>query len=144
MMPGMAGNEFWEFLKEKSTTKDIPVIFISGIISKEEEKAMGGKLVSGDLIVAKPFSIERITEVIIESLKWNTMALPLLPDNNERRLGLDRRRFSYDLHIPERRSGKERRIGKPVQTNHKSHAEKNSLDLPGSFNPGKNVWGLGK
>ena len=74
MMPGMAGNELRELLKEKSATKDIPVIFISGIISKDEEKVMGGKLVSGDLIVAKPFSIERIAEAITESFKnisWN-------------------------------------------------------------------------
>ena len=31
------------------------------------------------------------------------------PDNGERRLGIERRQFSYDFHIPERRSGKERR-----------------------------------
>lgn len=30
-------------------------------------------------------------------------------DNGGRRLGIDRRRFSYDSHIPERRSGSERR-----------------------------------
>ena len=69
MMPGMAGNEFRELLKEKSTTKDIPVIFISGIISKTEEKALGGKLVSGDIIVAKPFPMKRIAEAIAESFK---------------------------------------------------------------------------
>ncbi len=33
----------------------------------------------------------------------------LLPDNGDRRSGVDRRQFSYDFHIPERRSGKERR-----------------------------------
>jgi DNA-binding response OmpR family regulator len=69
MMPGMAGNEFRGLLKEKSATKNIPVIFISGIISKTEEKAMGGKLISGDIIIAKPFSIERIAEAIAESFK---------------------------------------------------------------------------
>jgi hypothetical protein len=39
------------------------------------------------------------------------VALPILPDNGGRRLGVDRRQFSYDFHIPERRSGKERRSG---------------------------------
>jgi len=29
--------------------------------------------------------------------------------NEDKRLGLDRRQFSYDKHIPERRSGKDRR-----------------------------------
>lgn len=32
-------------------------------------------------------------------------------DNREKRLGLDRRQFSYDTHIPERRSEKDRRNG---------------------------------
>ncbi len=32
-------------------------------------------------------------------------------DNGGRRLGIDRRQFSYDLHIPERRSSEERRSG---------------------------------
>jgi hypothetical protein len=34
-----------------------------------------------------------------------------LLDNGGRRLGIERRQFSYDFHIPERRSGKERRSG---------------------------------
>ena len=32
-------------------------------------------------------------------------------DNGGRRLRIDRRQFSYTMHIPERRSGKERRNG---------------------------------
>lgn len=36
---------------------------------------------------------------------------PTLLDNGGRRLGVDRRQFSYTLHIPEHRSGKERRSG---------------------------------
>jgi hypothetical protein len=32
-------------------------------------------------------------------------------DNGGRRLGIDRRQFSYDEHIPERRSLKDRRSG---------------------------------
>ena len=35
----------------------------------------------------------------------------VLPDNGGRRSGIDRREFSYTVHIPERRSGKERRSG---------------------------------
>jgi len=34
-----------------------------------------------------------------------------LPDNGGRRLGIDRRQFSYTTYIPERRSGKDRRSG---------------------------------
>ena len=35
----------------------------------------------------------------------------VLSYNGGRRSGIDRRRFSYTEHIPERRSGKERRSG---------------------------------
>jgi len=33
------------------------------------------------------------------------------PDSGGRRSGTDRRRFSYDIHIPERRCGQDRRSG---------------------------------
>lgn len=35
----------------------------------------------------------------------------VLPDNGGRPSGVDRRQFPYTAHIPERRSGKERRSG---------------------------------
>ncbi|RPJ19424.1 MAG: hypothetical protein EHM26_07775 [Desulfobacteraceae bacterium] len=35
-----------------------------------------------------------------------------LPDNGGRRSGIDRRKFSYSAHIPERRQGLERRSGR--------------------------------
>ena len=35
-----------------------------------------------------------------------------LKENGGRRLGIDRRRYSYTLYIPERRSGQDRRVGK--------------------------------
>ena len=38
------------------------------------------------------------------------MALAI-SDNGGRRSGIERRLFSYTIHIPERRSGKERRSG---------------------------------
>ena len=69
MMPGMTGGEFRELLKESPATQDIPVIYISGIISKAEESQLGGQLASGDLIVAKPFSVTSIAEVIVTALK---------------------------------------------------------------------------
>ena len=34
-----------------------------------------------------------------------------LPDNGGRRSGIERRRFQYTSHIPERRSGHDRRSG---------------------------------
>jgi len=39
------------------------------------------------------------------------MRSDLLTDNGGRRCGTDRRQFAYAVHIPERRTGKERRDG---------------------------------
>jgi hypothetical protein len=37
------------------------------------------------------------------------MKTPAVHDHGGRRSGVDRRQFSYAIHIPERRSGKDRR-----------------------------------
>jgi CheY-like chemotaxis protein len=68
MMPEMSGDEFRGLLKERPATRNTPVIYISGIISKEEEKAISGRFPSGDLIVAKPFSKSKIAQVVLDSL----------------------------------------------------------------------------
>ena len=39
----------------------------------------------------------------------NSMKLSTLPYNEGRRSGVDRRIFSYAIHLPEQRSGKDRR-----------------------------------
>jgi transcriptional regulator with XRE-family HTH domain len=39
----------------------------------------------------------------------NKVITSLLRDNGDKRFGLDQRQFSYDKHIPERRSGNDRR-----------------------------------
>lgn len=41
----------------------------------------------------------------------NPMKLSSLPYNEGRRCGVDRRIFSYAIHVPEQRSGKDRRRG---------------------------------
>jgi CheY-like chemotaxis protein len=69
MLPGMSGGEFRELLKGHPETERASVIFISGIISKAEEKELGGRLKSGDVIIAKPFSKDRIAEAMVLSLK---------------------------------------------------------------------------
>ena len=33
-----------------------------------------------------------------------------VPQNGDKRLGIERRRFFYDAHLPERRSGQDRRM----------------------------------
>jgi len=39
------------------------------------------------------------------------MSSKIKSDNMSRRLGIERRQFSYTVYIPERRSGKDRRSG---------------------------------
>ena len=62
-----------------------------------------------------PYRIETKRKIIealehINADKTEVMASSIR-DNGGKRLGLDRRQFSYDMHIPECRSGKERRNG---------------------------------
>jgi len=64
MMPGMTGGQLREELKQRPATGGIPVIFISGIISKKEAESIGGRLASGDTIIAKPFSRNEISRAI--------------------------------------------------------------------------------
>ena len=42
----------------------------------------------------------------------NSESLAAFRLNSDRRIGGDRRAFSYSLHIPERRNGKDRRCGR--------------------------------
>jgi len=45
------------------------------------------------------------------NLDENEVMVSFIRDNGGERLGLDRRQFLYDRHIPERRSAKDRRNG---------------------------------
>ena len=69
LMPELDGGMFRGLLKENPATRDIPVIFISGIIAPQEETAYGGRLKSGDILIAKPYSKDRIAEAIDVALK---------------------------------------------------------------------------
>ena len=58
MMPGMSGFETCKLLKEKETTKDIPVIFMTAL-SEAEDKVTGFDLGGVDYIT-KPFQHEEV------------------------------------------------------------------------------------
>jgi hypothetical protein len=48
--------------------------------------------------------------VTLNNIRYGRTAMALtVNDNGGRRLGIERRQFSYLLHIPEQRSGKDRR-----------------------------------
>lgn len=69
LMPGLDGGIFRGLLKESQITCDIPVIFISSIIDLQEETAYGGQLKSGDVLISKPYSKDRISKAINIAIK---------------------------------------------------------------------------
>lgn len=72
MMPGMDGAEAIKILKAEPSTRDIPVIFLTGLVSNED-KEMGFKGVNVDGVrhksIAKPFENKKLLEIIKATLK---------------------------------------------------------------------------
>ncbi len=66
MMPDMDGTDLNICLKEDEVTKNIPVIFLTGLIQKSEEQIDTSKK---DIILAKPFSMQQLLNKIKEVLK---------------------------------------------------------------------------
>jgi CheY-like chemotaxis protein len=64
IMPGLDGGKVKEQLAGNFWTKDIPVVFLSAIISKGEEKRLGGRLAGGGIIISKPYSSDEILKAI--------------------------------------------------------------------------------
>ncbi|MFA5725653.1 MAG: response regulator [Candidatus Omnitrophota bacterium] len=68
MMPHKKGSEMSEDLLDNNRTKDIPVIYLTSIITEEEVKAQQGK-VSGRFIISKSSNraelVRRINEVLL-------------------------------------------------------------------------------
>jgi len=62
MMPNMDGYEICDELKKNSETKDIPVIFLTGKDSRDDQGR--SFQVGGDMFVKKPFSCERLLEIV--------------------------------------------------------------------------------
>ncbi|MBU1894456.1 MAG: response regulator, partial [Candidatus Omnitrophica bacterium] len=65
LMPGMDGAETAEQLKNDPRTKDIPIIFLTCLVTKaEEEKHIKG----GRYFMAKPYASDELLEVIAKHL----------------------------------------------------------------------------
>jgi len=63
LMPDMDGSEVHSKLKENPDTKDIPVIFLTGMFPKREENERGN-MVAGNMMFDKPYDISRLITVI--------------------------------------------------------------------------------
>ena len=68
LMPGMDGGETAQLLLENPKTKDIPIIFLTCVISEREERECLGKI-GGRLFVAKPLDMKRLLAAIEKALK---------------------------------------------------------------------------
>ena len=62
-MPGMDGGQVAEELRELPATKDIPIIFLTGLLTKEIEQN-NRNLVGGNVMFAKPVNIEKLVKKI--------------------------------------------------------------------------------
>jgi len=63
MMPGKSGNAVALELKQKDVTKDIPVVFLTGIVSAEEV-SRNDNMIGGEYFVAKPVDTELLATLI--------------------------------------------------------------------------------
>jgi DNA-binding response OmpR family regulator len=62
MMPGVDGYDICQELKADSRFKDVPIIFLTG---KDRADDMGRSFKSGgDMFIKKPFSCERLLEIV--------------------------------------------------------------------------------
>jgi len=62
-MPGMDGGRVAEFLIEDTATSGIPIIFLTGLVMRDEVE-QGGGFIAGRPFIAKPFNLEELTGMI--------------------------------------------------------------------------------
>jgi CheY-like chemotaxis protein len=67
MMPGMDGGEVAGQFKADPDLKNVPVVFLTAIVTKRE---MGteSKYIGGQSFIAKPLNIEALTRCIVERI----------------------------------------------------------------------------
>ncbi len=65
-MPDMQGGEVARQLREDESVKNIPIVFLTALATKEET-ASRGAVIGGNLFVAKPVNLESLIECIEEN-----------------------------------------------------------------------------
>ena len=71
MMPQVSGAEAVKLLRREKDLKDIPVVFLTGLISGNENEASLGVNIEGDIYpsMGKPFEIEHLLYIVAAALK---------------------------------------------------------------------------
>lgn len=67
LMPSVDGPEVAQKLREIPETKGIPVIFLTGMFPKHEEKKQG-RMVAGNMLFDKPYDTEQLLLAINKAL----------------------------------------------------------------------------
>lgn len=62
-LPDISGGAAGEMLKGDPRTRDIPVIFLTGLLTKEEEESRG-HMIGGRYFFAKPYNLQAFLEEI--------------------------------------------------------------------------------
>lgn len=68
IMPDIDGGEVAEILKQDVMTKDIPVIFLTCLYTKREEKAEG-HAIGENFFVAKPYDFKEVLDIVRQQMK---------------------------------------------------------------------------
>jgi CheY-like chemotaxis protein len=68
LMPDMEGPEVKRKLKEDPETKDIPIIFLTGMFPKREDD-QDGRIVAGYVLFEKPYDILKLVFAIEQLLR---------------------------------------------------------------------------
>ncbi len=74
-MPDMDGGQLAEKLKLQPETKDILVIFLTGLYTKEQEEEKG-HMIAGNMILAKPCESKKLLAIIDKLLSSRPNAIP--------------------------------------------------------------------
>jgi len=63
VMPDMGGSEVSSILAANPSTANIPIIFLTGILTKQEEEAIGSKT-GKHYVIAKPITGKELLEIV--------------------------------------------------------------------------------
>jgi CheY-like chemotaxis protein len=68
-MPGMYGDEVASILVSSDKTKEIPIVFLTAMVSEDEVKEGIPKKIGGRRFIAKPITTEQLVAAIKEVLE---------------------------------------------------------------------------
>lgn len=67
MLPGMGGEEVGQRLEESPDTKHIPIIFLTCLVSRDEQRTIDSN--AGHTIIAKPYDAEELLSEVKKHLR---------------------------------------------------------------------------